>query len=120
MNDQNQLPTPEQEAELARQWQEQRQQMIDSGQYKVKEIDGVVTVSDPNSPINAELREWLEKRGIDPDFYIEEEAKHWVLQALKDPLFERAYIDDENGLVIEASPDGPDGPNNGPDLAQFY
>lgn len=82
-------------------WQEYRENAIKSGNVDVKEIDGVVTFSDPDNPINGELREWLEKRGIDPNFYIEEEAKNWILNSLKDPTFERAYVDDENGLVIE-------------------
>ena len=47
------------------------------------------------------LREWLVKRNINPDFYIEEEAKEMILEALQDENFELAYIDEENGLVIE-------------------
>ena len=47
------------------------------------------------------LREWLVKRNINPDFYIEEEAKEMILEALQDENFESAYIDEENGLVIE-------------------
>jgi hypothetical protein len=82
-------------------WQEYRENAIKNGNVDVKLIDGVVTFSDPNNPINEELREWLAKRGIDPNFYIEEEAKSWILNSLKDPLFESAHVDDENGLVIE-------------------
>lgn len=82
-------------------WQEYRENAIKNKTVDIKEIDGVITISDPNNPINEELKEWLGKRGIDPDFYIEEEAKAWVLQHLKNPLFERAYIDEENGLVVE-------------------
>ena len=84
-------------------YDEIRKKLIDSGTVDIKLVDGVVTIDDPNNPINGELREWLEHRGIDPDFYIEEEAKQWVLNALKDPYFEKAYIDEENGLVIEFS-----------------
>lgn len=88
-------------------FEEQRKKLIESGDVDVKLIDGVVTYSDPKNPINDELKEWLERRGLDPDFYIEEEAKQWVLQHLKDPYFEKAYIDKENGLVIEFSDEIP-------------
>ena len=67
---------------------------------EIKMIGDQITINDLNNPINATLREWLEKRGINPDFYIEEEAKEMVLNALQDPDFESAYIDEENGLVI--------------------
>jgi hypothetical protein len=67
---------------------------------EIKMIGDQITINDLNNPINAELKEWLEKCGISPDFYIEEEAKEMVLNALQDPDFESAHIDDENGLVI--------------------
>ena len=67
---------------------------------EIKMVGDQVTINDLNNPINEELKEWLEKRGIDPGFYIEEEAKQMVLNALQDPDFESAHIDDENGLVI--------------------
>lgn len=101
----------DQEQYQSQEWQEYRANAIKNNTVNVKEIDGVITISDPTNPINPELREWLERRGIDPNFYVEEEAKSLVLQALKDPLFERAYIDEDNGLVIESgdgtSPDEP-------------
>jgi hypothetical protein len=86
-------------------WEQQREQGIKSGALDIRLIDGQITVSDPNNPINAELKEWLAKRGIDPDFYIEEEAKHIILNALQDPLFVSAHVDEENGLVIEIAED---------------
>jgi hypothetical protein len=67
---------------------------------EIRMIGDQVTVNDLNNPINSELKEWLQKRGIDPDFYVEEEAKEMVLNALQDPDFESASIDAENGLVI--------------------
>lgn len=67
---------------------------------EIKMFGEQVTYNNLDNPINSELREWLAKRGIDPDFYIEEEAKEMTLNALQDPDFESAFIDDENGLVI--------------------
>ena len=89
-------------------WNQIREEAIKRGSVNIREIDGVITIEDPNNPINPELREWLGRRGIDPDFYIEEEAKQWILESLKDPYFERAYIDKDNGLVIEFSDSAPD------------
>ena len=86
-------------------WYQQREQGIKNGTLDVQEIDGQITVSDPNNPINAELKEWLAKRGIDPEFYIEEEAKLIILNALQDPLFISAHVDEGNGLVIEMAED---------------
>ena len=74
--------------------------MSTDNNIEIKMIGDQVTINDLSNPINAELKEWLEKRGISPDFYIEEEAKEMVLNSLQDPDFESAYIDDENGLVI--------------------
>jgi hypothetical protein len=51
--------------------------------------------------LDQQLTEWLMIRNISPDFYIEDEAKEMILVALQDPNFESAYIDEENGLVIE-------------------
>jgi len=74
--------------------------MSTDNNIEIKMIGDQITINDLSNPINAELKEWLEKRGISPDFYIEEEAKEMVLNALQDPDFESAHIDDENGLVI--------------------
>jgi hypothetical protein len=68
---------------------------------EIKMIGEQVILNDLNNPINAELKEWLEKCGISSDFFIEDEAKEMVLNALQDPDFESAHIDAENGLVIE-------------------
>lgn len=73
---------------------------MNNNNIEIKMIDDQVTINDLNNPINEELKEWLAKSGISPDFYIEEEAKEMVLNALQDPDFESAHIDDENGLVI--------------------
>jgi plasmid stability protein len=51
--------------------------------------------------LDQQLKEWLKIRNIDPDFYIEDEAKEMILVALQDENFESAYIDEEDGLVIE-------------------
>ena len=51
--------------------------------------------------LDQQLKEWLKIRNIDPDFYIEDEAKEMILIALQDENFESAYIDEEDGLVIE-------------------
>ena len=51
--------------------------------------------------INEELSSWLLRRNIDPNFYVEDDAKEMVLQALQDENFESAYIDEENVLIIE-------------------
>ena len=51
--------------------------------------------------IDEELSAWLLRRNIDPAFYVEDDAKEMVLQALQDPDFESAHIDEENVLVIE-------------------
>ena len=51
--------------------------------------------------LDQHLREWLVIRNIPTDFYIEDEAKEMILAALQDENFESAYIDDENGLIIE-------------------
>jgi uncharacterized protein YhaN len=86
-------------------WQEYRENAIKNKTVDIKEIDGQITISDPNNPINAELKEWLAKRGIDPEFYIEEEAKLMILNALQDPMFISAHVDEGNGLVIEMAED---------------
>jgi hypothetical protein len=51
--------------------------------------------------LDQQLTEWLIIRNISPDFYIEDEAKEMILASLQDENFESAYIDEENGLVIE-------------------
>jgi hypothetical protein len=51
--------------------------------------------------LDQQLKEWLKIRNIDPDFYIEDDAKEMILVALQDENFESAYIDEEDGLVIE-------------------
>ena len=51
--------------------------------------------------LDQQLKEWLKIRNIDPDFYIEDEAKEMILIALQDENFESAYIDEEDGLIIE-------------------
>jgi hypothetical protein len=66
-------------------------------------VDGrgrIVTPDEIPQTLDQQLTEWLVRRNIDPSFYIEDEAKEMVLTALQDPDFESAYIDEENGLVI--------------------
>ena len=60
----------------------------------------VLKTQDIPKSLDEQLTEWLVHRKISPDFYVEEEAKELVLNALQDPDFESAYIDEENGLVI--------------------
>jgi pyrimidine operon attenuation protein/uracil phosphoribosyltransferase len=60
----------------------------------------IITKEIPKS-IDEELYEWLLRRNIDTTFYVEDDAKEMVLQALQDPDFESAYIDEENVLVVE-------------------
>jgi hypothetical protein len=60
----------------------------------------VLKLQDIPKSLDEQLTEWLVLRNISPDFYIESEAKEMVLNALQDPDFESAYIDEENGLVI--------------------
>jgi len=64
----------------------------DKGQVLNKEI---------YKSINEELSAWLLRRNIDPNFYVEDDAKEMVLEALQDENFESAYIDEENVLIIE-------------------
>ena len=55
--------------------------------------------------IDEELVEWLEFRGINPNFQIDNEAKAFILMALKHEDFESAYIDEENGLIVNFKDD---------------
>ena len=66
-------------------------------------VDGkgtIITKEIPKS-IDEELYKWLLRRNIDTNFYVEDDAKEMVLQALQDENFESAYIDEENVLIIE-------------------
>jgi hypothetical protein len=68
------------------------------------EIDngkGIITTKEIPKNTNKELAEWLLRRNIDPTFYVEDDAIEMVLQALQDPDFESAYIDEGNVLVVE-------------------
>lgn len=56
-------------------------------------------------PIEARLKEKLRQLGVDENFEVDEEAMYDVLVALSSPDVRIAYIDEEDGLVIEYNDD---------------
>lgn len=72
-----------------------------SSNEDITDIEFVTNEGQVLKSLDQHLREWLTIRNIDPDFYIEAEAKEMVLAALQDEYFESAYIDEEDGLVVE-------------------
>jgi hypothetical protein len=72
-----------------------------SSNEDITDIEFVTNEGQVLKSLDQHLREWLTIRNIDPDFFIEDEAKEMVLAALQDENFESAYIDEEDGLVVE-------------------
>jgi hypothetical protein len=72
-----------------------------SSNEDITDIEFVTNEGQVLKSLDQHLREWLTIRNIDPDFYIEDEAKEMILAALQDENFGSAYIDEENGLVVE-------------------
>jgi hypothetical protein len=76
-----------------------------SSNEDITDIEFVTNEGQVLKSLDQHLREWLTIRNIDPDFYIEDEAKEMILAALQDENFGSAYIDEENGLVVEYKED---------------
>jgi predicted metal-dependent RNase len=76
-----------------------------SSKEDVTNIEFVTNDGQVLKSLDQHLREWLTIRNINPDFYIEDEAKEIILASLQDKNFESAYIDEEEGLVIEFKED---------------
>jgi predicted metal-dependent RNase len=76
-----------------------------SSKEDVTNIEFVTNEGQVLKSLDQHLREWLIIRNISPDFYIEDEAKEIILASLQDENFESAYIDEEEGLVIEFKED---------------
>jgi hypothetical protein len=72
-----------------------------SSKEDITDIEFVTNEGQVLKSLDQHLREWLIIRNLNPDFYIEDEAKEIILASLQDENFESAYIDDEDGLVIE-------------------
>jgi DNA-dependent RNA polymerase auxiliary subunit epsilon len=72
-----------------------------SSNEDITDIEFVTNEGQVLKSLDQHLREWLTIRNLNPDFYIEAEAKEMVLAALQDEYFESAYIDKEDGLVVE-------------------
>jgi hypothetical protein len=72
-----------------------------SSNEDITDIEFVTNEGQVLKSLDQHLREWLVIRNLNPDFYIEDEAKEIILASLQDENFESAYIDDEDGLVIE-------------------
>lgn len=53
------------------------------------------------SEISKQLKEKLRHWGVPDDFYIEDEAKEFILTALSSEKISSVYIDDDNGLCID-------------------
>jgi predicted metal-dependent RNase len=76
-----------------------------SSKEDINDIEFVTNDGQVLKSLDQHLREWLTIRNINPDFYIEDEAKEIILASLQDKNFESAYIDEEEGLVIEFKED---------------
>jgi plasmid stability protein len=76
-----------------------------SSKEDINDIEFVTNDGQVLKSLDQHLREWLTIRNISPDFYIEDEAKEIILASLQDENFESAYIDEEEGLVIEFKED---------------
>jgi hypothetical protein len=76
-----------------------------SSKEDINDIEFVTNDGQVLKSLDQHLREWLTIRNISPDFYIEDEAKEIILASLQDKNFESAYIDEEEGLVIEFKED---------------
>ena len=72
-----------------------------SSNEDITDIEFVTNEGQVLKSLDQHLREWLVIRNLNPDFYIEDEAKEIILASLQDENFESAYIDEEEGLVIE-------------------
>ena len=76
-----------------------------SSKEDITDIEFVTNEGQVLKSLDQHLREWLVIRNLNPDFYIEDEAKEIILASLQDENFESAYIDEEEGLVIEFKED---------------
>ena len=76
-----------------------------SSNEDITDIEFVTNEGQVLKSLDQHLREWLVIRNLNPDFYIEDEAKEIILASLQDENFESAYIDEEEGLVIEFKED---------------
>jgi predicted metal-dependent RNase len=76
-----------------------------SSKEDITDIEFVTNEGQVLKSLDQHLREWLIIRNLNPDFYIEDEAKEIILASLQDENFESAYIDEEEGLVIEFKED---------------
>jgi len=76
-----------------------------SSNEDITDIEFVTNDGQVLKSLDQHLREWLVIRNLNPDFYIEDEAKEIILASLQDENFESAYIDEEEGLVIEFKED---------------
>jgi predicted metal-dependent RNase len=76
-----------------------------SSKEDITDIEFVTNEGQILKSLDQHLREWLIIRNLNPDFYIEDEAKEIILASLQDENFESAYIDEEEGLVIEFKED---------------